>query len=97
MEHHSKSGYKDGQCYLKNCNIHANSSITGSANKQINASKIHPSGMVGHGKMKGLSSIYQQDLRNKAMSGYHGGMSTFSLKSNQKVGKTSATISAYGN
>jgi len=83
MDHHSKSGYKDGQCYLKNCNIHA--------------SKIHPSGMVGHGKMKGLSSIYQQDLRNKAMSGYHGGMSTFSLKSNQKVGKTSATISAYGN
>ena len=35
--------------------------------------------------MKGLSSIYQQDLRNKARAGPTGGGSTFSLKSNLRV------------
>ena len=38
--------------------------------------------------MKGLSTIYQQDLRNKARTGYSGGMSTFSLKTNKIIGQT---------
>jgi len=42
--------------------------------------------------MKGLSTIYQQDLRNKARTGYSGAMSTFSLKTNHKVAKPSGLM-----